>query len=148
MISRKKKKKKNPQHHHQCPGMIWSERQGGEAKQGASYLTAFLGPQNPEALGTHFHCKSFQVLMFPKECMCVYVSAGRVGDRVGSPAARPSEANKQARWVERKVCFLSDAGNLRGRVAGIYSKANSPPHHPCPRQAGGDRIAGRGYMQK
>ena len=121
--------------------MIWSERQRGEAKQGASSLTAFLGPQNPEALGTHFHCKSFQVLMFPKDCMCVHVSAGRVGDRVGRPAACPSEANKQARWVESKVCFLSDAGNLRGRVAGIYSKANSPPT-PAPDRQGARELQG------
>ena len=27
------------------------------------------------------------------------------------PAARHSEANKQARLVERKVCLISDAGN-------------------------------------
>ena len=51
-------------------------------------------------------------------CVCVCVCQGK-GGRVGKPAARPSEANKQARWVERKVCFISDNGNLSCRVAGI-----------------------------
>ena len=76
-------------------------------------------------------------------CVCVCVSVGGgwgwgVGlgaGRVRRPAARPSEANKQARWVERKFCFISDAGNLMGRVAGIYSKANSPlPPPPTSRE--------------
>ena len=35
--------------------------------------------------------------------MCVWV-----------PAAHCSKANKQARLVERKVCFISDADNWRG----------------------------------
>lgn len=57
--------------------------------------------------------------------MCVCVGGWGVGvgaGRMRRPAAHPSEANTQARWVERKFCFISDAGNLRGRVAGIYSK--------------------------
>ena len=33
----------------------------------------------------------------------------------GSPAAGRSKANKEARLVERKICFISEAGNLGGR---------------------------------
>lgn len=49
--------------------------------------------------------------------MCVWV-----------PAAHCSKANKQARLVERKVWFISGAGNCGGRVADICPKADSP--HP------------------
>ena len=41
-------------------------------------------------------------------------------------AAGHSKANKQARLVERKVCFTSDAGFLVGRMAYICPKADSP----------------------
>ena len=34
--------------------------------------------------------------------------------KVRGPAAHLSKANKQDRLVERKVCFISDAGNLGG----------------------------------
>ena len=34
------------------------------------------------------------------------------GDRV----AHPSKANKEAKLVERKVCFISEAGNQTGRA--------------------------------
>ena len=44
------------------------------------------------------------------------------------PAAHCSKANKEARLVERKVCFILDAGNwAAGRVDGC-PKADSP--HP------------------
>ena len=39
-------------------------------------------------------------------------------------AAHCSKANKQARLMEREVCFISDAGNLAGR-ADICPKANT-----------------------
>ena len=48
---------------------------------------------------------------------------------VGSPAAHRLRGNKQARLVERKVCFISDACNCGGRVVDIYPKAASP--YPC-----------------
>ena len=45
-------------------------------------------------------------------------------------AACCSKANKQARLVERKVCFISDAGNWsRGRVADVCPKVTTPQ---CP----------------
>ena len=43
-----------------------------------------------------------------------------------SPAAGHSKASKQVRLVERKVRFISDAGNWRGRMADICPKADSP----------------------
>ena len=36
------------------------------------------------------------------------------------------KANKQAKLVERKVCFILDAGNCRGGMADICPKADSP----------------------
>ena len=41
-------------------------------------------------------------------------------------AARRSKANKEARLVERKVCFVSDAGNQSGE-GGLLSKGRLPP---------------------
>ena len=47
-------------------------------------------------------------------------------NRKWGPAARGSKANKEARLVERKVCFISDAGNGGGwgggREGGLLSK--------------------------
>ena len=43
----------------------------------------------------------------------------------GLAACRP-KANKQARLVERKVCFISDASNCWGRVVDTCPKAD--PH--------------------
>ena len=48
---------------------------------------------------------------------------------VRSPAAHHLRGNKQARLVERKVCFISDACNCGGRVVDIHPKAGSP--YPC-----------------
>ena len=45
-------------------------------------------------------------------------------------AAHRSKANKQARLVERTVCFISDAGNWglgKGKVVDICPKADCPP---------------------
>ena len=42
------------------------------------------------------------------------------------PAAHCSKANTQARLGERKVWFISGAGNCGRRMAGICSKADSP----------------------
>ena len=65
-------------------------------------------------------------------------------------AARCSKANKQARLVERKVCFISDARNCRG---GWQTSVQKPtPTPPCPEQAEGESFyrqeLGGGYMQK
>ena len=46
------------------------------------------------------------------------------------PAARRSRANKQARLVQRTVCFISDAGNWglgKGKVVDVCPKADCPP---------------------
>ena len=66
---------------------------------------------------------------------------------VGSGCSLPQSQN-QARLVERKVCFISDASNWRkgtGR-ADICPKTNSP----LPRQSVGKCFYNRrrGYMQK
>ena len=73
---------------------------------------------------------------------------------MGGLAAHHSKANKQARLVERKFCFSSDAGNWRGgwegRVADICPKAYSP-FPPADKQsvrAFIGRVGGGGYMQK
>ena len=42
-------------------------------------------------------------------------------------AARRSKANKQARLVEGKVCFISDAGNCGGRVPEICPRLTPAP---------------------
>ena len=67
--------------------------------------------------------------------MCVWV-----------PAAHCSKANKQARLVERKVYFLSDASNWAGARAGHgnLSKGHSPS--TCDRRARAliERRQGRG----
>ena len=49
---------------------------------------------------------------------------------MGGPTGGCSKVSKQARLVERKVCFISDAGQSggRGRVADICLKANSRLH--------------------
>ena len=47
--------------------------------------------------------------------------------RVWGPSAGCSKVNKQARLVERKVCFISDAGSWGPRVVNIYPKADSLP---------------------
>ena len=36
------------------------------------------------------------------------------------------KANRQVKLVERKVCFILDAGNCRGGMADICPKADSP----------------------
>ena len=41
-------------------------------------------------------------------------------------AADHSKADKQARWVERKVCFISDVDNWR-RVGDICPNSDLPP---------------------
>ena len=46
---------------------------------------------------------------------------------LGGLDACRSEASKEARSVERKVCFISDAGNQGGRVADICPKADFLP---------------------
>ena len=48
---------------------------------------------------------------------------------MGGLAACRSEASKQARSVEKKVSFTSDAGNQGGRVADICPKADFLPQH-------------------
>ena len=69
-------------------------------------------------------------------------------------AAHCSKASKQARLVERKICFISDAGNWRGgwegRVADICPKANSPTPLADKQSVRAfiDRVGGGGYMQK
>ena len=43
-------------------------------------------------------------------------------------AAHRSKANKEARLVERKVCFILDPGNWGWGRADVCPKAN-PPHN-------------------
>ena len=58
------------------------------------------------------------------------------------PAARRSKANKQARLVEREVCFISDAGHWgRGEDGRHLSKGLS---HPCWEAGSESIIASRG----
>ena len=67
----------------------------------------------------------------------------------GGLVACSSEASKQARLVERQVCFISDAGNKAGRVADICPKADFRPHHNTQGvRAFTDRAGRWGYMQK
>ena len=47
-------------------------------------------------------------------------------NRKWGPAVRRSKANKEARLVERKVCFILDASNRRG---GRTSVQRATPHH-------------------
>ena len=60
---------------------------------------------------------------------------------MGGLTAHCSKANKLARLVERKVCFISGANNWWGRVVDICRKADSP--HDKPRvRASIDRVEG------
>ena len=61
---------------------------------------------------------------------CIGDAGGdNVTERSVGPAARCSKANKQARLVEREVCFISDAGHWgRGEDGRHLSKGLS---HPC-----------------
>ena len=45
----------------------------------------------------------------------------------GGLAARPSKANKEARLVEKKVSFISEAGNLWGRADSVQRLTPPPP---------------------
>ena len=56
-------------------------------------------------------------------------------------AAHRSKASKQARLVERKVCYISSASNWWGRVANICPKADSP-HDKQGVRASIDRVEG------
>ena len=66
----------------------------------------------------------------------------------GCPAARCPKASNQPRLVERKVCFISDAGNCEGWgcVADICLKSDPTPRD---KQGGGAFIdrAGVGWGQ-
>ena len=57
----------------------------------------------------------------------------RYCNRKWGPAAHRSKANREARLVERKVCFILDASNWGGEID-LCPKADSLP---APRQSGG-----------
>ena len=64
-----------------------------------------------------------------------YFRPGFVTKRVGrrGAAACHSKANKKARLVERKVCFISDASNCGSGVRGGEGGVQRPtPRHPPP----------------
>ena len=57
---------------------------------------------------------------------------------MGGPVAPCSRASKQVRLVERKVCFISDAGNWGG---GLWTSVQGQfPPTPTPWQAGSESI--------
>ena len=59
-----------------------------------------------------------------------------------------SKANKQARLVERKVCFISDAGNQAGMGEDSPQADSSPPNEQGVRAFTDGVGRGRGaYMQ-
>ena len=60
---------------------------------------------------------------------------------MGGLAAHRSKASKQARLVERKVCYISSASNWWGRVVNICPKADSP-HDKQGVRASIDRVEG------
>ena len=62
----------------------------------------------------------------------------------GGPAACHSKANKQAKLVERKVCFISDASNW-GEAGGHPSKGQLPRSNKQGVRSFVDRVGG-GYM--
>ena len=71
------------------------------------------------------------------------------------PAARSSKANKEARLVERKVCFILDASNRGGGGGGggrqmPVQRPTSPPSPATPTIRGKALLQteGGGYMQK
>ena len=67
------------------------------------------------------------------------------------PTAQHSKAGKQARLVERKVCFISDAGNWGWRgVVDVCPNPNSPLLATRGARTFIDRNGGGmgGYMQK
>ena len=62
---------------------------------------------------------------------------------MGGPAAHCSKVNKQARFVEGKVCFISDAGNW-----GVGCPKADSPHHPDKQRVRVfmDRVGGWGVV--
>ena len=69
---------------------------------------------------------------------------------IGDPAARHSKANKRARLVEKKVCFISGAGNCRG---GWWTSVQrlTPHQPPLPTSKGWESLqaeSGVGNIQK
>ena len=60
---------------------------------------------------------------------------------LGGPAACHSKANKQAKLVERKVCFISDASNW-GEAGGHPSKGQLPASNKQGVRAFVDRVGG------
>ena len=60
-------------------------------------------------------------------------------------AAHCSKANKEARLVERKVCFILEAGNQQGRELDSRLKASCPPLTTNGQELLSER---RGSMQK
>ena len=61
----------------------------------------------------------------------------------GCLAARHSKANKQARLEERKICFISDAGNWRGGWQPSVQRP-TPPSDKQAVRAFTDKVGGGG----
>ena len=84
----------------------------GEGRMASCYL---LGTELQFARWKEF-CRWVKVMVVLPKGMCGL-----------SAAYLLLKASKQARLVERKVCFTSDAGNWgRGRVVDVCPKADSP----------------------
>ena len=90
-------------------------------------LEKLLSGMSLEEKETYFGVNTFIIYVY-----CPYYfkkeNTDSVTERVCvGPAACCAKANKQARLVERKVCFISDAATGWGKVANICSKADSSP---------------------
>ena len=68
---------------------------------------------------------------------------------MAGPAACHSKVNKQARLVERKLCFISDAGNWRrGEWQTSVQRPTPTPPDKQRVRAFIDRLGWVGYIQK
>ena len=88
-------------------------------------------PPNFHLIGPFLH-----LALLPKEYVCVECGCSLLKSQ-----------KKEASMVERKVCFISDVGNL-GR--GWQTSVQRPTPHPDKQgvRAFLDRVRGGGYMQK
>ena len=63
--------------------------------------------------------------MFDNRRLVLWVCESVIKSVWWDPAAHHLKASKQARLVERKVCFTLDAGKWEGRVTAIFPKVAS-----------------------
>ena len=91
--------------------MLWKGKQDLESlcKEGSNFISNLCCVMPVFSKISNISMQSVSFLFYPVMYFCY---------RNWGPAAGCSKANKEARLVERKVCFVLDAGKGRGGVVG------------------------------